>query len=103
MAATFNEMIARLERSFNTTRQFTADASHELKTPLTIMKGEIEVALKLEKSVEGMKEALTSALEEIDRMTDIVTNLLDLARVDIDRGAAKKSEVRLDHIVTGAI
>jgi heavy metal sensor kinase len=100
LAATFNEMIARLERSFNKTRQFTADASHELKTPLTIMKGEIEVALKSERSVEGMKEALTSALEEVDRMADIVTNLLDLARVDVDRGAMEKSEVMLDHIVT---
>jgi signal transduction histidine kinase len=94
-------MIARLERSFSTTRQFTADASHELKTPLTIMKGEVELALKSEGSIEGMKEVLTSALEEIDRMTNIVTNLLDLARVDVDRGASSKSEVRLDDIVIG--
>ncbi|MFQ5328908.1 MAG: sensor histidine kinase [Thermodesulfobacteriota bacterium] len=101
LAATFNEMTERLEKSFNKTRQFTADASHELKTPLTIMKGEVELALKSERSMEGMREVLTSALEEIDRMTNIVTNLLDLARVDVDKGAAARSETRLDDIVKG--
>ncbi|MFQ5586121.1 MAG: sensor histidine kinase [Thermodesulfobacteriota bacterium] len=100
LAETFNEMIARLEGSFNRTRQFTADASHELKTPLTIMKGEVEVALKGEKGEERLKEVLVSVLEEIDRMSYIVTNLLDLARVDQDRGEAVKEGVKLDHIVS---
>ncbi len=100
LAQTFNDMIERLENSFRQTRQFTADASHELKTPLTVLKGEIEVALR-GGNVEGEhKETLLSLLEEIDRMSMIVTNLLDLAKADLERsgGGPLDKEVEL-HLV----
>jgi heavy metal sensor kinase len=100
LAETFNEMIARLERSFRQMKQFTADASHELKTPLTIMKGEIEVSLKTEKSIEGLRAVLLSTLEETDRMSYIVKNLLDLARADTDEMPLLLKEVRLDQIIS---
>ncbi|MBI5234129.1 MAG: HAMP domain-containing protein [Deltaproteobacteria bacterium] len=98
LAATFNEMTARLDASFKKIKQFTADASHELKTPLTVLKGEIEVSLRAEQSVEGMKDVLISSLEEIDRMSYIVQNLLDLARADVEKTGTKK-QVRLDWVV----
>jgi heavy metal sensor kinase len=96
LAETFNEMIARLERSFKQVRQFTADASHELKTPLTVLKGEIEVALRSGASAEELKEVLLSNLEETDRMSYIVKNLLDLARADVE---AVRTEVSLDSVL----
>lgn len=86
LAQTFNDMIERLESSFKQTRQFTADASHELKTPLTVLKGEIEVALRGDNTNDEYKEILESSLEEIDRMSMIVANLLDLAKADLERG-----------------
>jgi signal transduction histidine kinase len=99
LAATFNEMIERLEKSFEQVRQFTGDASHELKTPLTVIQGEVEVALRTETTIEGFKEVLVSALEEIGRMNNIVTNLLDLAKADVDGLSATKEPVRFDNVV----
>lgn len=96
LAETLNEMIARLERSFNQVRQFTADASHELKTPLTVLKGEMEVALRSGASAEQLKEVLLSNLEETDRMSYIVKNLLDLTRADVE---AVKEDVPLDGVL----
>lgn len=104
LAATMNEMIARLEKSFLQIKQFTADASHELKTPLTILKGEMEIALRIKNDPEAMRDALKSSLEEIDRMSYIVRNLLDLARIDVEKTgmkvAASMQEVALDRALT---
>ncbi|CAG1066829.1 two-component system, OmpR family, heavy metal sensor histidine kinase CusS [uncultured bacterium] len=100
LAATMNEMIERLEKSFKQIRQFTGDASHELKTPLTILKGEIEMALRSKDDVRYMKEVLASSLEEIDRMSYIVKSLLDLAKMDVEKGALAKEPVRLDKVVS---
>jgi len=100
LAATINEMIGRLERSFRQIRQFTADASHELKTPLTILKGEMEIALRSKHDVAHMRDALVSSLEEIDRMSNIVTNLLELAKMDMERGATHSERVDLDKVLT---
>ena len=97
LAATFNEMIMRLERSFKQVRQFTADASHELKTPLTVLKGEMEVALRSDASCDELRDVVVSALEEVDRMSYIVANLLDLARADVE---VVKTDVRLDSVVS---
>ncbi len=100
LAATINEMIERLETSFERIRQFTGDASHELKTPLTVLKGEMEMALRSGDDVEYMREVLASGLEEIDRMALIVRNLLDLARIDVEKGRAGTTKVAINEIVT---
>lgn len=99
LAATMNEMIERLENSFKQIRQFTGDASHELKTPLTILKGEIEMALRSKDDVQYMKEVLNSSLEEIDRMSYIVKSLLDLAKMDVEKGVLAREPVRLDKVL----
>jgi heavy metal sensor kinase len=82
LAKTLNDMLGRLDDSFHQTRQFSADAAHELQTPLTILKGEIEVALRSSRSPEEYRGVLTSSLEEIDRISSLVAGLLLLARVD---------------------
>jgi two-component system, OmpR family, sensor kinase len=82
LAKTLNEMLERLDTSFTQIRQFSADASHELQTPLTILKGEIEVALRNPRTPEEYEDVLRSALEEIDRVARLVDGLLLLARAD---------------------
>ena len=79
---TFNEMISRLDQSFRQIKQFTSDASHELKTPLTILKGEVEVTLRKERTSPEYQQTLKSNLEEINRMSQIVDDLLLLSKVD---------------------
>ena len=82
LAKTLNDMLGRLDDSFRQTRQFSADAAHELQTPLTILKGEIEVALRSPRSPEEYQGVLRSSLEEIDRISSLVEGLLLLARAD---------------------
>lgn len=82
LARTLNAMLARLDDAFQQIRQFSADASHELQTPLTILKGELEVALRAPRSPEAYQRHLHSALEEVDRIAELVDGLLLLARAD---------------------
>lgn len=82
LSKTLNAMLGRLDAAFNQIRQFSADASHELQTPLTILKGELEVALRAPRSPEEYQRTLKSALEEIDRIAHLVEGLLLLARAD---------------------
>ncbi|BCA55435.1 Heavy metal sensor histidine kinase [Nitrospira sp. KM1] len=91
LAETFNNMIARLEISFRQIRQFSSDASHELRTPLTVMKGETELALRRPREAGDYTTVLESNLEEIDRMTRIVDELLFLSRADM-------GEVKMEHL-----
>ncbi len=90
--ASINDMIARLEKSFEQIKQFSGDASHELRTPLTIIKGEVEVALRSERTVEEYQQILVSILEEIERMTNIVENLL-LGEILVDKKPVNVKEV----------
>ena len=99
LASTFNDMIARLEASIRQIRQFSADASHELRTPLTITKGETELALRKERTPEVYREVLESNLEEIDRMSRIVDELLFLSRADLGEIKIAKEPVQLDQLV----
>jgi len=79
---TLNKMFGDLESSIQAQKRFTADASHELRIPLTIMRGEIEVALLRKRRPREYEEVLGQQLEIIDRMQRIVDGLLTLARAD---------------------
>ena len=82
VAKAFNETLGRLENSVDQMKQFTASISHELRTPLTAMRGEAEVALLEARSVEEYKHVLTSQLEEFDKLTHMINQLLVLARAE---------------------
>jgi heavy metal sensor kinase len=82
LAMTLNRMLERLDTAFSQIRRFTANASHELQTPLTIMKGEMEVALRSRRTPEEYQASLMSSLEEVDRITQLVDGLLLLARTE---------------------
>ena len=99
LAATFNEMIAKVENSFQQIKRFTADASHELKTPLTILRGEIEVGLKRLRTPEEYQKILASNLEEVKHMSRMVEDLLTLARADMGALELRKEVVDLGGLV----
>ena len=98
LAATFNDMISRLQAAFERQKQFTSDASHELRTPLAVMRGDIEVTLRRERSSDEYKRALTSNLEEIMRLSRLVEDLLTLARGDTGRIELRCEPVDLNEI-----
>lgn len=77
-----NTMLTRIQRTFETQTRFTADASHELRSPLTALRGEIEIALRKDRSPQEYRDVLHSNLEEILRLSRITENLLMLARAD---------------------
>ncbi len=99
LASTLNAMIARLEQSFSGLRRFTADASHELKTPLTVLRADIERAMSAgPRSTEGLV-ALEEALQETTRMAALVESLLTLARADEGRFDLHRELVPLEPLV----
>jgi heavy metal sensor kinase len=96
---TFNEMISRLDQSFRQMKQFSSDASHELKTPLTILKGEVEVTLRKERNPQEYQQILKSNLEEINRMSQIVEDLLLLSKADTGEIRLNKEDINLTEIL----
>jgi Signal transduction histidine kinase len=100
LATVFNDLLARLEDSFNQQRRFMADASHELRTPLAIIRGESEVALNnANRPVTDYTESLSIVNDESKRLTKIVEDLFTLARADAKQFRTEMSEIYLDDIV----
>lgn len=99
LTETLNDMILRLEQSFGQIRQFTADASHELRTPLTILTGELELALRSERTEEEYQEVVSSALQETLRMSHVVEDLLLLSRADMGKISLKTDLIDLNEML----
>jgi len=91
LTSTLNEMIERLQDSFEQIRQFTSDVSHELRTPLAILMGEMELALRSPKQNVQYKETIMSALEEVTRLSKVVQSLLEISR-------AETGQVKIDFL-----
>jgi heavy metal sensor kinase len=101
LGAVFNETLSRLDAAFEQLRRFTADASHELRTPLTVMRSVGEVALHRPLNAEGYREVIGSMLEEVDRLTRLVENLLLLTRAEAGRIPLMRASVDLGELVAG--
>jgi signal transduction histidine kinase len=99
LGMTLNAMIERLEGSFAALRRFTADASHELKTPLTVLRADIERAMSAPARGTEQLIALEEALQETTRMADLVDSLLTLARADEGRFDLHREPVPLEPLV----
>ena len=96
---TINAMVERLEASFATLRRFTADASHELKTPLTVLRVDLERAMTAPSGSTEQLVALEEALNEAARMANLVESLLTLARADEGRFDLHREPVPLEPLV----
>jgi heavy metal sensor kinase len=92
LAETLNEMLARLDASYQRVIQFTADASHELRTPISVMRTNAEITLRKPRTESEYREALSGILVEAENLSRLVEQLLDLARAD--SGAAALAAVR---------
>jgi heavy metal sensor kinase len=95
---TFNRMIERLEASFQQMKQFSTDVSHELRTPITAIRGQLEVALFTAKTTEQYREAMFNALQDIDRLSQIVRALLLLSQAESGQLVLQKGRLNLCEI-----
>jgi two-component system OmpR family sensor kinase len=102
LADAFNATLRRLEAAFVRQARFTADASHELRTPVSIIRTQAEVALARERTTEQYRAALAACLKAAERMTGVVEGLLMLARADAGEGAPVRATVALAPLVREA-
>ena len=99
----FNAMTARLDQSFQRIREFTLHASHELKTPLTVLRGEAESGLRDEALSPATRERLLSQFDELERLANIVDGLTLLTKADAGQITLERKPVRLDELVRDAL
>jgi heavy metal sensor kinase len=103
LASHFNDMLGRLEQSFVQQKQFMADASHELRTPIASLRAEASVTLSKPRDTEEYKESLTHIRNEARRLSSIVDDLFTLARLDASEGLIHKESVCLEEIVSSSV
>jgi signal transduction histidine kinase len=92
-------LLVRLESSFKQQQRFVADASHELRTPLAVLRGETEVALAQQRSIDEYKASLNLIKDEAEQLSRIVEDLFILARQPFDAPAIMRERVSLDKVV----
>ena len=103
LIATFNSMVERLGQSFEQIRRFSTDVSHELRTPLTAIRGQLEVALFTARTVEQYRDAMLNAMEDVERISQIVRALLLLSQAESGQLALQKTVVDLSALVRDVV
>jgi len=103
LVETLNSMLTRLEQSFEVERRFTADASHELRSPISRLRAELEVTLRRPRVAAEYEEALRSCLDEVERVQALIEELLELARIDTRQEPEPRAPVAVAEIVEAAI
>lgn len=101
LAITLNDMLSRIDRAFQSQDRFIADASHQLLTPLTIMKGELGIMLRSPEKISA--EEIQSSLQELDHLISLVKNLLILAQVDAGKSSFALQNIYFEDVVLEAI
>jgi heavy metal sensor kinase len=99
LSETLNAMFARLERAFKRVTQFTADASHELRTPIALMRTRTEVALRKQRSEADYRETLLRIHQELERTSALIENLMTLARADSGSEPLQVAPTNLNEIL----
>lgn len=103
LSLTLNEMLARIQQAFQSQERFVADASHQLLTPLTILKSELELLQKEGSQPKDFDGFVKSTLQEVDSLSKIVKDMLLLARVDAGLGGLNLQSIALEELVFEAI
>jgi signal transduction histidine kinase len=101
LGETLNEMLDRLRRSFERERRFVADASHELRTPVAVIKTELEGALRTGDYSMDVREALVAAVEECDRLAQLAEDLLVIARASEGQLPVRREQLRVRTLLEG--
>jgi two-component system, OmpR family, heavy metal sensor histidine kinase CusS len=101
LAATFNEMLGRLEESFERISRFSADIAHDLRTPVNNIRGEAEVALARARTINEYRDALGSCLEEAVRLSELISDLLFLARAESPLAHLHREPVNVGELLDG--
>jgi two-component system heavy metal sensor histidine kinase CusS len=100
LAGTFNEMLERLEESFERISRFTADIAHDLRTPINNIRGEAEVALARSRTVDEYRDVLESSLEEAVRLSELIGDLLFLARAESPLTELRRENSNIGELLT---
>jgi two-component system, OmpR family, sensor kinase len=103
LVETLNDMLARIEQAFEAQRRFTADASHELRSPLSRLRAELEVTLRRPRENTEYEEALASCLGEVERLSALTDELLMLARLDTGQREPARQAARLAPILDDVV
>lgn len=103
LASTFNQMLDRLEQSFQNQKLFVSNVAHELRTPLAALIAELDVAqLREHRSDQEYKTILANALDDAGKLNHLVSGLLDLAKTDYEASRISKEELRVDELLLDA-
>lgn len=99
LAQNFNNLMEHMEHAFILQKTFVANASHELRTPVTRMVIGAEISLSKERETHEYKQALRSMLEDAEKLDNIITGLVHLAQADLEYGSAQLEQVRIDEMI----
>lgn len=99
LSATFNEMLNRIETTFQMQKTFVANASHEIKNPLTVITSQVEVILLRERTPDEYRQTLISVLDDVKRLNQVSMRLLDLARLSSDEIKVDFKPIRIDEVL----
>lgn len=103
LSTSINELLQRIEDAMERERQFTSDASHELRTPLSVLRGTLEVLIRKPRTQQEYEQKVKESLAEIDRLAEIMEQLLVLARVDAGLTISTDQQAPLNSIVEGIV
>ena len=103
LARTMNELLARIEDSMLQQKQFTSDASHEIRTPLSAIRGTLEVLIRKPRDPMMYEEKITGIIKQVDRLDDLLQQLLQLARIESGTTVAQKESIALSVMMSTLI
>lgn len=103
LAVNLNEMIHRIEELIATERRFASNAAHELRSPLTALRGELELALRRPRGVDEYRAAITESLESTERLVALAEDLLVLARAEVKQGERGQNAHSVREVISDAV
>jgi two-component system sensor histidine kinase ArlS len=102
LAATFNEVLDRIEKSFDAQKQFVSNISHEVRTPLAVLTAELELSTYKDRSIDEYKKVIRNTLIDARKLSKLSDSLLDFAKASYDPSEISFKEVRIDEILLDA-